>query len=300
MSTRYPSPRLALLFLAALAVATAAPPPAAAQDAAPQTYDFAVVSAPFPLMAWTLAGGLNDQGTVVGTYYDHISLHGYIMDHGTYTSYDVPIPGASDTDLTAINNQGDFVGTYFLNDQSYAFSRIKGRLAPVNYPSNTGGITLLSGINNHGQILGTSSDASGSLGFVYQDGHFLFTFRVPFPGAAGTVAKGLNDYGEIVGSYSTSDGITHGFLRDQFGHFHTIDHPTIPATVTEAMGINDSGQIVGNGFLLDRGKFIPFSDLNSQAATPFESFATGINNRGAILAEIYKNFPETYLLVPIN
>ncbi len=56
--------------------------------------------------------GINDAGTVVGTYGDHAAdfSHGFVDDGTEYQTID--IDGASQVLLTGINNAGQIVGTY--------------------------------------------------------------------------------------------------------------------------------------------------------------------------------------------
>jgi hypothetical protein len=67
-----------------------------------------------------------------------------------------------------------------------------------------------------------------------------------------------------VGNYSTSDGVTHGFLLSD-GEFTSIDYQGAP--FTGAYGINPHGDIVGryrdaagvtHGYLLSGGQFSTF------------------------------------------
>src|SRR5438874_1787619 len=69
------------------------------------------------------------------------------------------------------------------------------------------------------------------------------------PQSVFTLAFGINDHHKIVGTYYDADGLGHGFLRTEDGHFVTIDHPralTANGFGTEGRGINSSGQIVGD------------------------------------------------------
>jgi len=51
----------------------------------------------------TAAHGINDRGQIVGEY-SAGGLHGFVLDHGTFTTFDVP--GTP----TGINNRGEIVG----------------------------------------------------------------------------------------------------------------------------------------------------------------------------------------------
>ena len=51
----------------------------------------------------TAAHGINDRGQIVGEY-SAGGLHGFVLDHDTFTTFDVP--GTP----TGINNRGEIVG----------------------------------------------------------------------------------------------------------------------------------------------------------------------------------------------
>src|SRR5438270_9569636 len=54
----------------------------------------------------TTASGINQQGDVVGFYYDrNFSSHGFLLHRGRYTALDDP-HGANSTLALGINNQG--------------------------------------------------------------------------------------------------------------------------------------------------------------------------------------------------
>jgi probable HAF family extracellular repeat protein len=59
----------------------------------------------------TQVGGINDSGQIVGWYPDGAGReHGFLFDHGSYTTLDVP--GSSATYAQGINASGQIVGYY--------------------------------------------------------------------------------------------------------------------------------------------------------------------------------------------
>ena len=63
----------------------------------------------------TLGGGINNRGQIVGRYFprDARFLLGYVLDHGTFTTIDVPGGTSSDTTQAfGINDRGQIVGTF--------------------------------------------------------------------------------------------------------------------------------------------------------------------------------------------
>jgi hypothetical protein len=63
-----------------------------------------------------------------------------------------------------------------------------------------------------------------------------------FPGSTTTVIRGINDNNVITGTYTTSDGVIHGFVGTLDGNYTSFDHPN-GQTTPEA--INDDGYITG-------------------------------------------------------
>ncbi|HET7019153.1 MAG TPA: hypothetical protein VFI58_00380 [Xanthobacteraceae bacterium] len=57
-----------------------------------------------------IGGGINDNGQIVGTYFDATN-HGFLLSGGTYTTLDDPL-GVGSTSAQGINASGQIVGTY--------------------------------------------------------------------------------------------------------------------------------------------------------------------------------------------
>jgi hypothetical protein len=212
----------------------------------------------------TNAFSLNDQGQVVGFYWDttpnpvfgRFNEHGFLLSNGRYTTLDEP---------------------------------------------NAVGTTQANAINDFGRIVGDYLDARHVIhGFLLTGGHYT-TLDDPNAGTTGnaiqgTVPTGINDSGEITGYYVGPNNDFHGFLLKQ-GQYTTIDEPKAspaPLFGTEAIGINNFGQIVGNyddtkavahGFLLANGQYTTFDDPNAgTAAGDFQGTApSGINGLGNIV-----------------
>ena len=59
----------------------------------------------------TLAGSINDRGTIVDSYIDTNGQHGFVRSpQGAVTPFDVP--GSTATRASSINNRGAVAGTY--------------------------------------------------------------------------------------------------------------------------------------------------------------------------------------------
>src|SRR5215469_7058307 len=207
-------------------------------------YSFTTIDVPRLTFPFTSAGGINDSGQIVGSFYSARDVaHGYFLDvDGSFTTIDAP--GASLTIAGGINNSGQIVGWFMdASGNSHGFLYSDGSFTTIDVPGALG--TAVFGINDSGQIVGSFGDATGPHGFFLDvDGTFT---TIDVPGASVSSPLGINSSGQIVGYYSRTPGthnIEHGYFLDVDGSFTTIDAPG--AIFTSAGGINNSGQIVGS------------------------------------------------------
>ena len=116
----------------------------------------------------------------------------------------------------------------------------RARYIAVNIAGST--TTRATDINSQGVIVGWYDDATGSHGFIWNDG-VVVTLDVP--GAIATSPNGINDAGTVVGLINTPggiDGIERGFVyRD--GEFRVIDYPN--ASGTTLLDINNADTALG-------------------------------------------------------
>jgi len=189
--------------------------------------------------AGTLAGAINDAGTIVGRFDAPLGgdAHGFVLSGGSFTPFDVP--GATFTAARGISPAGDVVGYYVdVAGVSHGFVLSGGQFTWVDYPGTN--FTALSGMNKFGRIVGHYLDAAGSRrGFLLSGGQFS---SVNYPKATYTQPSRINSSGQIVGHYQAADGSVHGFLLSN-GIYTTINYPN--AVLTRLHGITDLGNIVG-------------------------------------------------------
>ncbi|HEY3972090.1 MAG TPA: hypothetical protein VGM18_03745 [Candidatus Sulfotelmatobacter sp.] len=157
----------------------------------------------------TSASGINDQGTIVGTfgiYYGPGSTqNSYLLQAGMFT--EIAFPNAVITDAAGINNEGEIVGAYAtLNSDNspvfHGFYWREGRFTTVDYPgaSSTG----LNGINDSGTATGIYADATGkNHPFVFKADRF---FPISVPPTDTVQIYGVNNKNEIVGLDIAPDG----------------------------------------------------------------------------------------------
>src|SRR5205823_5308519 len=109
----------------------------------------------------TFAQGINDNGQIVGAYSsdDDVTLHGFVLDKGTFHQLD--LPGATHTYPWGINAAGQIVGYY--EDAAggfHGFVLDKGTFHTIDVPGAL--FTVAFGINAAGQIVGDYGAADGT------------------------------------------------------------------------------------------------------------------------------------------
>lgn len=244
------------------------------------TIFFAVLVLPFPTLAQSFVTvdvpgssateihGINDAGTIVGTFTDNLGVHGFLQTMAGLTTIDGP--GATFTQANAINNLGQIVGTYGNDAVLHGFLQIGTALTTIDIPGSTG--TVPFAINDSGQIVGGYYVGTNFNGFLWSGGSIT---AVNVPGATNTVAHGINDAGQVVGFYTDSVGHYHGFLWTA-GVYTPID---IGSAGTEAHDINSSGEIVGSdgndGFLLNGVNTQTINAPGASITNPYSINSTG-------------------------
>ena len=239
----------------------------------------------------TLANGINNGGTVVGSYRDATGIHGFSRDaDGTYHPLDVH--NAIFTLATALSDDGHIVGIYQGEDRKTHGFIQKTSPRPIDVPGAEA--TCASGINRTGQIVGsfgvTCPDGK-TQGFLMSRGTFspAIVFSTSDATAISTSVSGINDAGQIVGRYTDSGGTVHGFALVG-GAFTAIDVPG--AAATSARGINNRGQVVGDykdadgathGFVLTGTQWLlPIDYPRDVSVTPYTQL-NGINDAGHVV-----------------
>jgi probable HAF family extracellular repeat protein len=270
---------------------------------------FTFSSIDFPGGTLTTTRGIDNHGTIVGSYRTTPPRHALLITDGNF----IPLePGSVlATHLSEAyrsNDRGDVVG-YFIGDDgfSHGFLLSGGVLTTLDFPGASRTFAL--GINESGTVVGEwyLLDSGGNLlayhGYTFKDGTFS---QVDVPGAADTAVTGINARGDMVGIWDS--GVTspfgHAFVLSK-NEFISFDFPG--ATLTQANGINASGQIVGtyleaggaqHAFLADGATFTTI-DFPGAA----RSAAWGINSAGQIVGNYtitVSGDPHGYFAQPDN
>src|SRR5262245_40631848 len=100
---------------------------------------------------------INNAGDIVGYYQDSNSQnHGFLLDHGIYTTIDPP--GSISTVATSINASGQIVGRYGTGSANLGFLYDHGTYTTIAAPGNSA--TDPYSINAKGQVVGVYSDGA--------------------------------------------------------------------------------------------------------------------------------------------
>jgi len=227
----------------------------------------------FPGETDTEIWAINDNGDVVGYYYDGTRNHGFLLSNGVYTTIDPP--GSVDTFVQGINNIGQVVGNYDDADgNQIPFLLSAGVYTDLSFPTSVYYPYAL-GINNLGAVVGNYDDSIGNgHGFLLlQNGTFT---SIDYPDDSPvflTQAWGINDGNQIVGTYlATSESELVGY-EDNNGIFTVIAVPG--ATGEDVFDINNGGQLVGDygtgtnvqGYVTATGPSAYVANINSNTVS---------------------------------
>jgi len=259
----------------------------------------------------TAAFSINDSDEIAGFYstgaYDTTSLyHGFIRSvSGTFTSIDAPGAGTGTgdtynkqgTQVFAINASGGVTGSYidssdlrhgFVRQATGTFAEFDPTGVGTSASKHLNGTIPLS-MDAVGDVTGTYTDASLLRhGFVRTAAGVITTFDPPGAAASSAMLPGTIAFsmapagGNISGTFTDSNGIYHGFVRNSAGAITVFDAPGAATAATSAFAgtggfaVNSSGNIAGlyfdpngasHGFLL-----VPAMPA---AASPAFSLASG-------------------------
>lgn len=122
----------------------------------------------YPGAQSTLAEGIRNDGTIVGTYTLNNVNHGFLLHpHGQFEPFNVP--QACETFIFDTNDAGDLAGAYVdcASRQMRGYVRTRnGQLRVVTFPGAGTTATEVQGLDEQGNIAGHFDDATGRHGFL--------------------------------------------------------------------------------------------------------------------------------------
>jgi hypothetical protein len=181
---------------------------------------------------FTQVYGINDSGLLVGIYQDAAgTFHGFVDDHGKFTTLDYPGAGTGfnqGTVVDGVNNSGVIVGSYIGADNlQHGFLYRNGTFTEIpdapNAGTNPAGFcggfdygnaegTIPGGISASGVIsVGVCNDV-GQYGWVLSNGQFS-PLNDPDTGQGLSYPSGISENGRFVsGTYVVPPDAEHGFV----------------------------------------------------------------------------------------
>jgi hypothetical protein len=199
----------------------------------------------------TIAIGINDAGKVVGVYFDQAQgEHGFLLDHGGYTSID--FPGAIATEARGINSSDEdghrpeIVGDY--TDQAgviHGFVLRGNRYINVDAPFAQN--LVITGVNREGELVGIYNPLSSPTKTQGFKGRLNTLSPIDDPFAIGFIwLAGLNDKSESVGDLTAFNSFTGLTITDSFQEVNNFYNGVVIGGNTFLNGINNGGWEVGN------------------------------------------------------
>jgi len=230
----------------------------AVPSGSPPSYSFTTIVDPSDNVVYTAAYGINDPGNIVGVFNQNsegvIKYHGFLLDNGSYTTYDVGAGGS--TTIYGINNNGDFVGSFGSGSSPYSagFLQMASGAPPATFSIPGATIIAAEGVNDSDTVAGTWVDADNFIhGFLLYPGSTPISFD--FPGAAATYVFSITDAGAISGEFYDSSGNEHGFVGPPGGF---VQYDLGGVAQTGGLGLNNEG-VVGGTYQDKEGVWHGFS-----------------------------------------
>ena len=175
---------------------------------------FETIDAPGAVI--TQVSAINDQGDMVGTYWDGTFVaHGFTLIDGEFS--DASFPGAIHSSPAGINDLGHFVGSYsndgFIGD-IHGYVLRDGNFETIDIEGADR--TTVTDINDAGLIIGTKAmDEAKTIDGFITDGGVPEIIRHPESTRPYfTQFQGINDENVVAGKYLHDSNVLRGFTWD--------------------------------------------------------------------------------------
>jgi probable HAF family extracellular repeat protein len=249
------------------------------------------------------ATGINDRGEVVGmsgVAPGSEQFDAFIVRGGQLTDLGPVDAETAASGLVSINASGVISG--LSNQAEDAVIERHGKETVLGALGGLGSVAT--GLNNSGQVVGFSATgtlppANGSpfptiIFHAFLDSHGRMN-DLGTLGGEESYANGINSRGTVVGdSLTANDAALHAFV-DSRGKM--TDLGTLGGRDSLGSAINDQGVVVGSsltsasvnhGFIEQHGRMVDLNSLIPSGSGLVITAATGINDRGQIVAEGYQ------------
>lgn len=203
--------------------------------AAPNVTFEVVTSFDYPGALYTSPSGINEDGTVVGSFVNALyQTQSFVrFADGTFSD-PIVYPGSDSTYLSDLNNTGTMCGSYILGGRYHGFFLSGSTFTNFDLPTAN---TLVRGVNDAGNFSGTTIDKA----FVSIDGT-LSMFAIPNQGIMD--AYGINSLNQVVGGAVHGNEIEYSFRRNAQGKI--VWPIRAPGFANTGMfGLDDKGRMVG-------------------------------------------------------
>jgi uncharacterized membrane protein len=239
--------------------------------------------------AATVANGINDADTVVGTA--HLSFPSrqaaVVWRNGRPTELKIPLPADFDIEAVAVNNAGQIAGSGLDTGKAWLYQNGTTTLLPA-LPG--GAVAEALGLTADGKVLGVTTvnaDINQGHATVWQNGRPADLGTLP--GGSWSEAHAMNRAGLAVGAASADGGFVATRHPVLFQAGHVIDlWPDLGSTTSgSANAVNNAGVVVGdgrNGWVYRDGVRTDLSTLIPPEAGLRITAAYGINDAGQIAA----------------
>jgi len=206
--------------------------------ASAQTFQISAVN-PLSGDQTSIAMGINNAGTLVGTSYDaNGNGHAFYLQGGAQAA--LTTLGGSTSEATGISSDGRIAGSSALSSGlTHACYWISGTPTDAD-PANVYGPSRGLAINSSGVLAGYFTNGSNQpQGFTFSGSPLT---AVDYPSATQTTVNGINDQGLLAGSY-TGAGAVFGFMENG-ATFQTLPNLS-GGTQGQANAINRATDLAG-------------------------------------------------------